>query len=443
MKLFLKDAHFERQKGNSMQIFELNLTRRLEDKYQPRSYAERWKGVRMAALITSYLFNVYSFATGAAAVFLFIFAAFLSLPWWLNLLISIGAGCAFAFILEVFKRKTAAETFSRGYSTGSWSVSGLAGMAALTALSIFLSFFAAVSFPRSTTPPPAAHTPDETHYGSFEDAIKYRKEQAAAIKQQRQWQGRIGNKDQEEINKLNAQVAKIEADYLAHRQAARHAADQKTQQALKDYETNMSKMELLAGWVTVATELFFLLCFLYIERYDWKAALERIELSDAAQPTPTPAGPTAVTPITSASAQPHQAPPISRIGFKFYDPDDSQEHTVIEWDKAKTQRFAFENSAPHKEGHWTTWTKEQIEEAKAFVNKEVERIESNGTHIPYEEPTQSVEQVKIEVIAAEKFCEWCSEAMDYVSKRKTYCSDKCRWAAYNDRKNKGGGDEAT
>lgn len=469
MKFFLKNAHRERGKGNSMEIFELNLTRRLENKYAPKSFAARWYAVRVAALISSYLFNLYSLITGAGAIFLFIYLGLSSIwPMWAVLGLGIGAGVVLGILLEVFKRKTAGETFAQGFSSGEWSFSGISGILALSALSIFLSFFAALSFPRTASAPPTPTQVNRSQYASFEDAIQYRKEQVANIKKQRQWKGRIGHQDQAEVNKLNAQIAQIEGDYLAHREATQAEADANHQKALTDYNASMGTMESIAGWVTGATELLFLCAFLYMEFYDWESAKERIKLENAmpdpiAQ-TPPPGGGAIVQPITT----PHQAPPTNnrpKIGFKRYDDEwlnecikekIGEDATDIKtfFDKFDRIKEILDKKVPYEKetdqnektipGNIEEQISSPISEMAGEKNISTipvettgENIEDNAIHIPYESPTQSVEVVNIELVEAEKFCAWCNSPMDYVSKRKIYCDDKCRWAAYNDR-NKGG-----
>lgn len=450
MNIFLKNAHREREKGNAVEIFELNLTRRLEQKYAPKSFAARWYAVRVAALLFSFLFNAYSLVTGAGAIFLFIYLGLSSIwPMWAVLGLGIGVGIALGALLEFLKRKTAGETFAQGYSSGEWSFSGLSGVLALSALSIFLSFFAALSFPRTASAPPTPSEVDRSQYASFEDAIQYRKEQAATIKKQRQWQGRISDVDQAEVNKLNAQIAQIEADYLAHRKDKQAEADSAHQEALTDYNANMGNMELVAGWVTGATELLFLCAFLFIERYDWKAALERIELEntipnpDPMQQTPPPGSGAIVQPITT----PHQAPPTNnrpKIGFVDYEKDNTI-HIPYEKEKTEGITVGIDNASVSESQGQEEKVQDNTQEGKDNEDNGVHipygpatLEKDNAIHIPYETPTQSVESVNIELIEAEKFCAWCNEPMDYVSKRKIYCDDKCRWAAYNDRKNKGG-----
>lgn len=437
MKISLKNDHRDREKTNTSQVFEANLTKRLENKYEQRSYAERWRLVRLSALLLSYLFNGYSFATGAMAIVLFAIMGGATS----TLAISIVAFFAIAVSigLEWIKRVASTQTFTQGFSTGNFSVSGILGIIALMAVSITLSFSASYFIPQTATAPPTPPKIDDSQEKIIAEAIEHKKEQAAAIKTQREWKGRIGHKDQEEINNLNAQVSKLEGELITHRSAAKAEADKQYRADLKKYRNTVGQNQYILGIVTICTELFFVLCFLYMELYDWKSALERLELENDPKdplngPTPTQ-GQTQYQHYPGAGAQGggHQAPPTNKrpVVMGFYNRNEDVEDNAV--------HIPYEPP--------TETVQQQTEPTETVQN---EAVEDNAVHIPYEPPTESVQEeiedldsyvaeetnegiIELVLQKNEKPCEHCGQVMEYKSVRKKYCSETCRWAAYDTR----------
>ena len=460
MKIILKNDHKDREKKNEMQVFELSLTKRLEDKYAPRSYAERWRAVRLAALLSSYLFNAYSFVTGAAAIIMLglmaigyntIAIAFVS-----------AAAVGLAMILEIFKRKTAGETFAQGYSTKNWSISGILGTLGITAISIALSFAASYFTPEVTTAAPTRPKIDTSQEQIFTEAIKHKKEQAAAIKKQREWKGRIGNEDQREINKLNTQVAQLEADLLAHRAGAEQKADEKHRAELSEHYNNIDRNQYILGAVTIVTELLFIICFLYMEHYDWKSTLERLDLSDSANPKTLSEG-YPPPPIDNNNKIPQQEPgeaPAAKykpIGFVYGSPPVEVPQELPTKDNAV--HIPYENRTE-------TVVSDIIGNADNEESAEPNHEKDNAVHIPYGSNTETVvpEQMledlpgdegedssldtytveektegrniitELVLQKNEKPCAYCGQVMQYKSTLKKFCSDVCKWAAFEARR---------
>lgn len=398
MKFLLENPFRQREKINEVEHFEKTLRNRLGDKYTQKSFAERFKNVRAAAFVSTYFSNAYSFLTGAAAICLFVCLGLDNAwPLWVNVSLGSVLGIFVALGLEIFKRNLTSETLKEGFSTKSWSISGMLGILALMAISTGLSFFTSQALPGQTIPPPTVVAVDTSQYATYQAAIDRKRQQIEDIKKQRQWKGRIGHKDQKEINKLNELLQQDEQGFITHQNEKKAEANQANALKSENFESEKSSNRLILGWVTIGSELLFIINFIYVERYDWKAFKERVnsdhgnavhEEDDFEIPTEDQ---------KHNQQRPHPKTAQNQIGFKQYDYD--------------LDKFVDRELPPELPG-----------------------TETQGTEIRTETVPDGTEGVPPDVTYVladnEKPCEWCGTVMTYKYTRKKYCSPQCRKEAH-------------
>jgi len=358
---------------------EAALTARLSKKYREKSYSETWSTTYRATSYASYVFNAFSFMTGAFAIFSFLYVNILFLPKTIAAVISIGLSIFVAVVVEVMKRNTTSNFFTKKIFCGEFKPSYFFSMLLLCSLSIGLSFYGSTKVPVTVTQAPQAPTPILQDLQSIEadynGQISNLQKQIDDIREDApRWKGVLTGDSQETINSLMVKIAALQdqkneatAAARAHNLQATTAAQDKHEQQLVQHKSKMEGLGSVLGYISLCTELFFLLCFLIMETYLDRCALERGMVHGTNQ-APTPleqqqkqqqlvqgADNNQVQPIHHAQPepakdftqdqQPAAAPPINapaRVVIKpFSYTRDDQQSTQVEkkQDTAYTQRI--------------------------------------------------------------------------------------------------------
>jgi hypothetical protein len=314
---------------------EAALMDKLRNKYKSRSYSQTWSLAYHAVFYSSFLFNAFSFATGAFAIYSFIGQSLTFLGAILSLLVSVAIGVGLATIIEVLKRSSSSNFFQAWIFCKNFKPTYFFGVLVMGAISIGLSFYGSTKIPAMVSTPPAAPTPLLQNIASIEadynNQIDNLQKQIDDIKENApRWKGKLNRETTKNLNNLTSQIAALQVDKNTTLNAARqhnidatNAADQKHQEQLQAHEAETTGLGYTLGYVSLFTELLFLACFLIMEIYLDRCALERgiVYGNDSqAQPVAAPTPPsntapqqpqTAVANHTSNPQTPTAAPPVN------------------------------------------------------------------------------------------------------------------------------------
>ncbi|MCH2045973.1 MAG: hypothetical protein MK212_17795 [Saprospiraceae bacterium] len=282
MKLSLENQHREKSQTNNAEMSEQKLQERLEQKYKPRPYSERWSKVRLSALFISFCSNSFSFWTGAAALTYFVYLQFGQfLPLLLILILGGGLSLIIAGCLEVLKRSSSSNLLRIGLAEKSWSGSNVFGLVLLVGVSIGLSFWMSRQLPNLLNVAPTAPV---AQLESIE-ALDARYQKMIDEKQTSINEFKKKGTSHWRYNKIENAIHALEQAHISERKAAIERNEIKLQQvaqahqeALANHQNENTQNANILGYITIASELVFLLTMFYVEWYDWQCLLERVQV---------------------------------------------------------------------------------------------------------------------------------------------------------------------
>lgn len=243
------------------------LFQRLQEKFTPLPYYQKYKGIKWIALTASYLFNLFSGLTASTLVYFFVLN--LTDNWVVSAIWTV----TFIVLIEVAKRKTNSIFFKDWLQFGKLSYSLLTIGLLLLCLSVSFSYFGSKQLVQKfTTPPPPI----------INDSLTVPlKEQLASINQQieaaraTKWKGTTTTASQRTIEILSNQQLVLQRQLFSIENQTDH--DNKAVLA-KHQENTIIKSEYFAA-VTFMLELLFILCAYYLEYYDYRSFAEFTNLS--------------------------------------------------------------------------------------------------------------------------------------------------------------------
>lgn len=265
---------------------------RLERKFQPRPYFERYKVLRVLALVASYVFNSFSALTAAALVYFFA-VGMIGHP-----APAVVLTAAALVLLEATKRATHTVIWKDAIQYRR-AAAGLVGAAVLfSGLSIASSYFGAKRLVQEFTPPPAQVDAQEAAAPILEQiaAIDLQISEARATR----YKGTTTTTSARTIEALSRQK-----EPLVQELARIHAMTSTGNlEAMEAHAGTLSiRAEVFAG-ITLLLELLFVLCAFYLEFYDYRSLAEFATI-EAGTPGAT-TSPTAGTQTTQPAPPAHQ-----------------------------------------------------------------------------------------------------------------------------------------
>lgn len=246
---------------------ETALFQKLQEKFTPLPYYQKYKGIKWIALIASYLFNLFSGITASTLVYFFL----LNLTG--NWVVSTIWTVTFIGLIELAKRKTNGIFFKDSLQFGKLSYSLLAIGLLLLSLSVSFSYFGSKQLiQKFTTPPPpilndTLTIPLNTQITAIDSQIQA----ARATK----WKGTTTTASQRTIETLSNQKLVLQQRLYA----IENQTDQSNKTITEKHEQSTTiKSEYFAA-VTFLLELLFILCAYYLEYYDYRSFAEFTNLS--------------------------------------------------------------------------------------------------------------------------------------------------------------------
>lgn len=242
------------------QFKETSLAQRLEKKFEPKPYYQKFKWLRLIAFIASYVFNIFSGVTASILVYFFAF----SLTGYIvpSAIITI----VFLILLEASKRITVTTIFKDWLQFSKVNLGMLCGALALVGMSIVFSYHGSKKTVHLYTTPP---TLLEASTADIDNRITNLTTQIAEARKTT-WRGTTTTTSQQTINKLTDQIRALENEKIRTIQRVESQNDNTT--LLHQSTTTLSAFHF-AG-ITTVLELLFIVCAFFIEKYDYRSFAE-------------------------------------------------------------------------------------------------------------------------------------------------------------------------
>ena len=260
---------------------------RLQKKYQPRPFEERYRVFYYLSLTFSFACNIFSVLTAATFLYFLILGAVAELPY--PSLIAGGITAAFLGGLEFIIRQLFSTSVGLSLLLG-WNGErggSLLLVFLLSALSVFFSFKGGYRLPEALSTPPAYEEPALESLEALEDRygalIAEKEEKLQDYKTNDRYRTRSGsiayNVKQKLIPALEQEKSRLQAELLQRLEEARGRNELTTAKAestwegeLLTYEVENEQQGASLGAMAIALQLF-LYCFLFFcEYYDYRTA---------------------------------------------------------------------------------------------------------------------------------------------------------------------------
>ena len=273
---------------NYQEVKALERAERLRSKFSNKSYSENWKNLRSFIAPVAFLIQLIT-ATLAVALPAYLVKV-ISGSWLIGFIIGGVVLLAFEAVKRVVVNKTTIQYF-RAKGEGSFKFGGVVLVALILAASVASSTFGTPILVEEFSPLPKA-VDEEAILAVYdkkrEEASGYwqkQKEEATAkakdIHKKNNWKGITVKAARSSILVLESQ-AKASVDSLNTSLAgiavaeaeALNKAEAKYSEALADRQKEKGIVGIALAFVTLALELIFILCFYWLNYYDYREALE-------------------------------------------------------------------------------------------------------------------------------------------------------------------------
>jgi uncharacterized protein YukE len=250
------------------------LFERLDDKFQVKPFFERYRTMRLVALISSYGINLFSAATAFTCVFVFLQTMLQ------NSLLAASFAIAFLTGVEMFKRLTIPHFFKNLLQFGKVNFVKLAFIVGLTAVSVTLSYLGAKDTVQLFTPSvsltdvDSIRTPYQQRITTLEGRLK-------EVKKAQSWKGKLTAEGQKTYNQISAQIATLENDMLQNASQTTAKNDEKAMQHSRKTSVNAHYF----GLFTLLLDVSLLGLLYFVELYDFRSFTEFARLNNQSHAT--------------------------------------------------------------------------------------------------------------------------------------------------------------
>ncbi len=232
---------------------------KLKEKFTPKPYYVRYRGLRKLALVASYAFNVLSATTASMAVYFFM------VKFQQSLLLAGGITVVFMVLLELAKRMTGSN-FIRGiFQYRKPPIGMLTVLSGLVILSVVFSYTGSKKMIHEFVPEPVLVNADSLTAPHKAEIVKI----DGQIEKARgtTYKGTTTRTSQQTINLLTDQRKIIQGHVFEIEREVREENRATMQTFLENNEGRASKFALF----TLICELFFLMSLFYLEYYDFRS----------------------------------------------------------------------------------------------------------------------------------------------------------------------------
>jgi hypothetical protein len=281
-KIF-ENKYQAQEKESTKELQEYRIRTKLADTMeaieQPYS-ASRRPHYTMAKSLTL-LGNLYSFMTGAFCAFLILQISIGFMPKTMFYIVATIIAISSALVLELCKRLVNNKFWFYLLFFGRMEWGLFTAGSILTAISITSSFYVASTLPTNFAEKPVITDIDSVK-NYFDAQIAEKQRTCNELAQKSQWKGTITSDARSTIKELQTAIISLEQK----RDNAIAAEKKANEEIMIQHNQKTANWGSLLGYITISTELLFILCFWYQNRYLYKCAKERGFLGIKADPDP-------------------------------------------------------------------------------------------------------------------------------------------------------------
>lgn len=238
------------------------LAKRLAEKYKSKPYYKRNKSLQILALVSSYVFNVFSGFTASTLIYFFVYSM---TGFWLP---SLVATLVFLCLLEIAKRLTTTSIFKNLFHYRKWHIFLSIVALSMISISVTFSYYGSIKVVQRFTIAPTLENIDSLTLPIQTKIIDIDKQ----IKEARQtkWLGTTTTTSQRTIEALTKQKTALENELISTRKRINTINDRTE---IDHHEKTYLNGKYFA-MITLVLELLFLLSVWYLEYFDFRAYTE-------------------------------------------------------------------------------------------------------------------------------------------------------------------------
>jgi hypothetical protein len=276
--------HYEEQAKNFSQTRQ---AQRLQKKYQPRPFEERYRALYYISLIGSYVCNLISVLTAATFLNFIILGAVAELPYPSLIAGALTGGSLFALEYTIRSLFSTSVGLSLLLGMNSERAGSLLVVVLCSALSVFFSFKGGYKLPEALSTPPAYEEPSleslEALESRYRGLIEEKEEKLQDYKTNGRYRASNGeiayNVKQKLIPALEQEKSRLQAELLqrleearGRNEAARAKAEATWEGELLSYEQDNNRKGASLGNLAIGLQLLLYLLLFFCEFYDYRTA---------------------------------------------------------------------------------------------------------------------------------------------------------------------------
>lgn len=286
------------------QFSQTALGEKLQRKYTPKPFEERWKTLYVSAWIGSFFCNVVAIITGSTFVFSYALGLVARLP---HPFLIAGAIAGITLIgLEALKQITVPALFqdANQYGFKKGYVGRLFFILMIFGVSFVFNYFGGFDFIEVVSTPPQYVEPKQKDISKirleYNGLIKQAEQTAENYRNSKMWKGKLSDIHAKIYAGLLQKKQSLTERMLAKIDTADNWNDATIRDAKKDFKEDVSEHKTKLknkgnglAWFSVGCEFLMILCFWYREFYEWQTAkqygqIKNFTPDDTWQKTTTP-----------------------------------------------------------------------------------------------------------------------------------------------------------
>lgn len=280
MKFFSENPFSKGKEALESEQSATRLEQKLEKLFTPKSFADRWKHSNIAAILLSYLCNLFSSITAFSIVSFVIYKAIKGpLGGFVGILLSLLLSGLVVAIIEVIKRHSTNHFLQDVLQFGRFSVSLFVLVLFMCGASVLTSFYGAKKLPQTTQSLPALADTSQIARTFNSQIANSETKKEVYFENNKKSNGlggfRLSSKLMPTYNEMIKEISNLKND----KKSALSQALNKHENELKNYKTETQNLGEVLGYVALGVELIFFLSMLGSWLYFWNCYKEKFSLN--------------------------------------------------------------------------------------------------------------------------------------------------------------------
>lgn len=340
MKFFNSNPFEAKASGFEQSKVSENFANKLQAKFTPREFHQRFAVANMAALAVGYFCNLLSFLTESVAIGYLVYSSISFLGFTLSMSMAVVFGVSIAIAIELIKRTLTGEVLKSAFQYKRFKAGMMLSALVIMSCSAVASWYGAKQLPEITqeipSAPPSAQAKTDSVRAFYQGLIaKAEKDHDDFKKQHSNRDGKIYYKDSDADAKMAQNVLDLRNKMLDAIKQEESKTDSINKIVSDEYRLTVSDLKQdsvsLALKLTVfaiLVELLYVLVSVFCFWYDWKSYVELCAMDDEPDPVMEPDRERESFNETRYEKEKEKEEPIPtvapiaerKIGFKINDP---------------------------------------------------------------------------------------------------------------------------